>query len=90
MAASPAQEPGSIAIALCASDRCERSAVFSDRFAAAPPAEDRNASKSLVPPWLAWSLAGVGAAAATSIVLWQAGVFDRAVEPKVYYDPSGL
>jgi hypothetical protein len=90
VAASPGPQPGSIAIALCSADRCERADIFSDRFAGAPPLEDRNAQKPIVPAWLAWSLAGVGVAAAASIVLWQTGVFDPAEQPKVYYDPSRL
>jgi hypothetical protein len=35
-------------------------------------------------------LAGVGVAAATSIVLWRAGVFDAAPQSKVIYDGSNL
>jgi hypothetical protein len=35
-------------------------------------------------------LAGVGVAAATSFVLWRAGVFDPARESKVIYDGSNL
>jgi hypothetical protein len=32
----------------------------------------------------------VGLGAATSIVLWQTGVFDLAREPRVVYDGTGL
>ena len=29
------------------------------------------------PSWLTWTLVGVGAGAATGLVLWQAGAFER-------------
>ena len=61
-----------------------------DHLAAGPAFDERAASKSWLPPWAAWTLAGVGAAAATSIVLWRAGVFDAAPESKVIYDGKNL
>jgi hypothetical protein len=88
--ASPGTAPGTLSIALCNGDRCEKAEVFSDRLAATSPSEDRGASQAGFPSWIAWSLAGVGAAAATSIVLWQTGAFDRAQEPRVFYDGGRL
>ena len=89
-AASPGAAPGTMSIAICSGDRCERAEVFSDRLAATSPSEDRGATSSAFPSWVAWSLAGVGVAAATSIVLWQKGAFDKAQEPKVFYDGGRL
>jgi hypothetical protein len=51
----------------------------------------QGSDKRTFPPWATWTIAGVGVAAVTSVVLWQAGAF-RAAEPakKVVYDGSGL
>ena len=89
-AAAPGPSPFTVSIALCNGDRCQPSGTLSDSLAVAPVSDERPGGKSLLPPWAAWTLAGVGVAAATSIVLWQAGVFDTAREPKVFYDPSRL
>ena len=88
--ARPGPAAGAVSIALCRGDRCQPSAMLSDPLTVATASDERAASKAWLPPWAAWTLAGVGVAAATSIVLWQAGVFDTAREPKVFYDPSGL
>jgi hypothetical protein len=89
-AAAPGSAPGTVSIAMCNADRCQPSATLGDPLAAAPLAEARTRDPGFLPTWAAWTLAGVGVAAATSIVLWQAGAFDTAREPKVFYDGSGL
>jgi hypothetical protein len=61
-----------------------------DRLAAGPSADERAGTKSGLPAWAAWTLAGVGVAAATSIVLWRTGVFDTSRESKVVYDGGNL
>jgi len=81
--------PDSVRIAFCHHDECgsfETEAPPREAVAAARPAEARG-----LPAWAWWALGGAGAALATSVVLWRAGVFDRA-EPatKVVYDGSRL
>ena len=90
VAAAPGPSPGTLSIAVCSASLCEQVEVFSDRLAATPSSENRDANKGGLPAWVAWSLAGVGVAAATSIVLWQTGVFESPKEPRVYYDGSRL
>ena len=86
----PGPSAGTVNIALCNGDRCQPSATLSDPLAAALASDERTGGKGFLPAWAAWTLAGVGVAAATSIVLWQAGVFDAAQERKVVYDGRGL
>ncbi len=44
-----------------------------------------------LPPWTTWTIADVGAAAAASVILWRAGVFDRTEPgPNVIYEGSHL
>ena len=44
-----------------------------------------------LPAWAMWTLAGVGVAAATSLVLWRTGAFDRAEpEQRVLFQPGNL
>jgi hypothetical protein len=89
IAVAPSDRPGALVIALCASDRCEGASSLGEPVATGPVPSER-AAQGPLPPWAAWTLAGVGVAAATSIVLWRAGVFDPARESKVIYDGSNL
>jgi hypothetical protein len=81
--------PDTVRAALCRNDQCgpfETEAQAKETVATPRPAEARG-----MPAWAWWALAGVGAALATSVVLWRAGVFDRAEQPpKVVYDGSRL
>jgi hypothetical protein len=64
--------------------------TLGDHLAARPVAGEPSSSKSPLPAWAAWTLAGAGVAAATSIVLWRAGVFDAPRESKLSYDGTNL
>jgi hypothetical protein len=88
--AGPGSQRGTIRAALCERAKCAPATTWAyDLLAPVPPAAE--AGKKGFPAWATWTLAGVGAAIATSVILWQAGVFDRP-EPqkKVIYDGSGL
>jgi hypothetical protein len=92
--AAPGPKRGTLRLAVCGRDQCERAATWAyEVFDAAPVSSEdsRTSKKGILPAWATWTLAGVGVAAATSIVLWRAGVFDRS-EPttKVTYDGSKL
>ena len=64
--------------------------MLSYRLAIGPAAEEGPATKAFLPTWAAWTLAGVGVAAATTIVLWRTGVFDTAPQSKLVYDGTNL
>ncbi|MEY4548059.1 MAG: hypothetical protein RL685_4254 [Pseudomonadota bacterium] len=70
--------PGGLELALCRADRCEpwqpQSTPSSARLTAATSLAD---PAEHMPAWLTWGAVGLGAAASTALVLWQAGVFDR-------------
>jgi hypothetical protein len=89
-AAAPAEGPGAATIAVCSGDRCSPNSTLGVRIATGPASDERASAKGFLPAWAVWTLAGVGAAAATSIVLWRAGVFDTAQQPKVIYDGTNL
>jgi hypothetical protein len=88
--AGPGPSPFAVSIALCNGDRCQPSVTLNDPLAVAAASDEGPGGRSFLPSWAAWTLAGAGVVAATSIGLWQAGVFDTTREPKVFYDPSGL
>ena len=90
VAVAPSGRPGSLSIAVCAGDRCQGANAVGEPLATEGVPGERAVAKGLLPPWAAWTLAGVGVAAATSIVLWRAGVFDPARESKVVYDGTNL
>jgi len=86
--AGPGTERGTIRAALCAREECQPASTWAYEVFAPPPAAE-NAKKGL-PVW-GWTIAGVGVAAAASVILWQSGVFDRPEPAKrVIYDGSGL
>jgi hypothetical protein len=89
-AAGPGPPPFAVSIALCQFDRCQPSATLSDALAEATASNEGAGARSFLPSWAVWTLAGAGVVAATSIGLWQAGVFDTTRQPKVFYDGSGL
>jgi hypothetical protein len=79
-----------LSIALCAGERCQPMTILSEPVATRPASEERSGAKGFLPAWAAWTLTGVGVAAATSIVLWRAGAFDATPGSKVVYDGSNL
>jgi hypothetical protein len=90
LAVSPGPRPGTLALARCQADRCEPSNLLSGALAqAAAPGEPAD-KKGSFPAWAAWTLAGAGVVAATSIILWRTGAFDTAKEAKVFYDGTNL
>ena len=90
VAAAPADDRSALTVAVCSGDRCQPSATLSYRLAIGPAAGEGATTKAFLPPWAAWTLAGVGAAAATTIVLWRTGVFDTAPQSKLVYDGTNL
>src|SRR6266851_6208961 len=88
--AAPGPKRGTLRLAVCSRDQCQPAATWAyEVFDSAPVSSEdsKTSKKGILPSWATWTLAGVGVAAATSIVLWRAGVFDRS-EPatKVTYD----
>ncbi len=68
---------GGLELALCRRDRCEPwqslgspARTAASAGAVAEPPEE-------LPAWLTWGALGLGVAASTALVLWQAGAFDR-------------
>lgn len=90
IAVAPSDLPGALSIAVCGGDQCGVIATLREPLATGTAPDERIAAKGFLPAWAAWTLAGVGVAAATSIVLWRAGVFDTARESKVIYDGTDL
>jgi hypothetical protein len=86
----PGPGPGTVRIALCQREQCEpmvTAGPVGDVVVASPPATHSQG----FPAWATWTLVGFGAALATSVVLWRAGVFDHN-EPttRIVYDGSKL
>jgi hypothetical protein len=90
IAAAPIDRSGALSIALCEGDRCQPMITLGEPVATGATLDERRAANGFLPAWAAWTLAGVGVAAATSIVLWRAGVFDAAPGSKIIYDGSNL
>jgi hypothetical protein len=80
--------PNSVRVALCRGSQCApfETETEQNEVAVAPAAPSHG-----FPAWATWTIAGVGTALATSVVLWRTGVFDR-TEPstRVVYDGSKL
>lgn len=90
LAASPGPRPGTLSLARCRADQCESSNLLSGALAqVAAPGEPAD-KKGFLPAWAAWTLAGAGVVAATSIILWRTGAFDTAPVSKVVYDGTNL
>jgi hypothetical protein len=85
----PGPAPGTVRVALCQRERCEP--MITERATRDAAAPSPTAPSRGFPAWATWTLAGLGAALATSVVLWKAGVFDHS-EPttRVVYDGSKL
>ena len=90
IAAAPGSERGTIRAAICGRETCRRPTTWAyDIFA--PTARASDAPKKGLPVWATWTLAGVGVAAAASVILWRAGAFDRKEAPqRVVYDGTNL
>jgi hypothetical protein len=87
--AANALAPGAVRVALCRQSQCEPFETESQPTGAAVASKRESAHG--IPAWALWTLAGVGAAVATSVVLWRTGVFDRADKTmQVVYDGSKL
>ena len=71
---------GEIELSFCRGDHCS---AWERRDAAGAPgaSADVGAVPSPVPSWVTWGALGVGAAASTLLVLWQAGAFERPTPP---------
>jgi hypothetical protein len=86
--AGPGAKRGTIRAALCERDACQPASIWA--YEVLSPSLAASAKKGL-PAWATWTIAGVGVAAAASVILWQSGAFDRAEPTKrVVYDGSGL
>ncbi len=85
--AAPGSQRGTIRMALCNHETCEPPSTWAyEIFSSGAVAENKK-----FPTWAAWTVAGVGVAAAASLILWQAGAFDRAgPSQRVVYDGRGL
>jgi hypothetical protein len=70
--------PGGLELALCRADHCAPWQTHSTQ-PSAPPTDAAGVADHAehMPAWLTWGAVGLGAAASTVLVLWQAGVFDR-------------
>jgi hypothetical protein len=69
---------GRVQLAFCRADRCEPWQASGSVASSAASAANTAAEPSRpLPAWLTWGAVGLGAAASTALVLWQAGVFDR-------------
>jgi hypothetical protein len=81
----------SIRIARCKGDRCDPVREWASGRALAAGTPEPAERRAGIPPWAVWTLAGVGVAATTTVVLWGLGVFDRpAPRNVVTYDPGHL
>jgi hypothetical protein len=89
--AAPGPKRGTLSMAVCSKEQCQPEATWAYEVFDSAKASVETSKKGFLPAWATWTLAGVGVAVATSIVLWRAGVFDR-TEPatKVTYDGSKL
>ncbi|MEO8182994.1 MAG: hypothetical protein ABI895_29530 [Deltaproteobacteria bacterium] len=67
---------GELELSFCRGDRC---GAWERRAGAAElgPSAETTASRHELSPWITWGAIGIGAAASTLLVLWQAGAFDR-------------
>ncbi|HKQ68831.1 MAG TPA: hypothetical protein VJT73_05800 [Polyangiaceae bacterium] len=92
IAAGPARDRGTLGLWRCEGSVCQLPTVaVIDKAATDKPPLAAETKQSRLPAWAAWTLAGVGAVAATSLVLWGTGAFDRAPpQGKVAYDGSRL
>jgi hypothetical protein len=90
LAASLGPRPGTLWLTQCRADRCQPATLFSDALTQPAVPDEQTTQKAFLPAWAAWTLAGAGVVAATSIVLWRVGVFDTARESKVIYDGTNL
>jgi hypothetical protein len=90
--ASLGTQHGTVRAALCHLDACDAASTSAyDIFESKASSKEKPPAKGTFPAWATWTLAGVGLAGATTIILWQAGVFDRATPAqKVIYDGSHL
>jgi hypothetical protein len=90
MLAAPGADRGTVRVALCREDRCRPAVTLAYDTVARAGERGPPPSKGL-PSWANWTLAGLGVAAATTLIMWRTGVFDRAEPaPRVGYDGSGL
>jgi hypothetical protein len=88
--ASAGRIRGTIRAARCQEDACQPASTWAYEILAPVGQPSPPLGKGL-PAWATWTLAGLGFAAATSVIMWRTGAFDRTEPaPKVGYDGSGL
>ena len=90
LAATPGPSPGTLALTRCGAERCQATTLYSGALTQTVASDDQGAKKAAFPAWAAWTIAGAGVVAATSIILWRTGAFDTARESKVIYDGTNL
>jgi hypothetical protein len=81
-------EPGGIGVALCEHDRCGSFVHWHQRRVA--PFSPIAVERQRLPSWAGFALAGAGVLAASSLVLWQAGAFDRGHATSTTWEYGGL
>lgn len=81
-------EPSGIGVAMCEQARCGAFTHW-ERHAPAP-FRPIAAERGGLPTWAGFALAGAGLALATSVVLWQAGTFDRGRPTAATWEYGGL
>ena len=90
VAAADGDQVGALEVATCSGDRCSpvKSWVYQEPAIPRPMVPIAKTAPSRLGMW---TLAGVGASAASSLVLWRAGAFDRS-EPaqQVLFQPGNL
>jgi len=86
--AAPGARRGTLRVALCREATCEPASTWAyEVFSASSGVPE----KKRFPAWAAWTLGGVGVAAAASLILWQAGAFDKTgSSQRVVFDGRGL
>jgi hypothetical protein len=86
--ASVRAEGSGIGISLCVRDRCGAFVHWERR--AQLPFAPLPVEKSGTPAWLGFAIAGVTVAAATSLVLWQSGAFERSRPSAASWEYGGI
>lgn len=89
-AAARALSGGGVEVARCSGDHCDAFERFRRPAPkpASPPATVT--PEGGWPVWATYTVAGVGAAIATGLILWQTGAFDREPQTRTVWDYRGL
>jgi hypothetical protein len=76
--AAPGTNRGTLQLAFCSTERCQAATTSAYETFASSSAGGQPPKKTFLPGWAAWTIAGASVAAATTLVLWGSGAFDRA------------